>query len=457
MVEAFDDHGAPDLLHRREGLIRLKNKIVEYRESICEAMRHDFAKPAFEADASETLIVLREIHTAIRSLRYWMQKRSVDSDILLPGSNSFIRYEPRGVVLIMSPWNYPINLSLSPLVAAYAAGNRIILKPSELSSHTSAIIHRIVSEAFDPKEVCVLQGGAEIASYLTSLPFHFIFYTGSQSKAKLVLASASQNLTPVATELGGKSPLIIDEGYPIASIAGDICFGKLLNAGQTCVAPDFILLHKSQEEDFIHFWKRAINSFYGEDVCSSSDYCGIINEDHFTRLIKLVESAIQDGAVACDKIEFDTVKRKIRPVLLKNVSWQNPVMQEEIFGPILPILCYDSLDEIFIPMRTLGRPLTQYIYCKNSTNLKKILDRTRAGGVSINQCLLNYCENNLPFGGDHQSGSGRYHGYSGFVEFSHQRSVARQRLIPSAIRLFHPPYQGWKKKMINILIRFFAN
>lgn len=385
-----------------------------------------------------------------------MQNRSVASDMLLPGSVSYIRYEPKGVVLIMSPWNYPINLSLSPLVAAYAAGNRIILKPSELSCHTSEIIHRIISESFDPSEVSVIQGGVEIASFLTNLPFNFIFYTGSQSKAKLVLGAAAQNLTPVATELGGKSPLIIDKGYPIADIAGDICFGKLLNAGQTCVAPDFVLLHKSQEDEFIQLWKQAVNKFYGKNVCDNEDYCGIINEDHFNRLKILTELAIQEGALACDHMEFDITNRKIRPVLLKNVTWQNPVMQEEIFGPLMPILCYESIDEIFAPLRVLGRPLTQYIYSRDGANLKKILDRTRAGGVSVNQCLLNYCENNLPFGGDHQSGHGRYHGYSGFIEFSHQRSVARQRWIPSSIRLFHPPYQRWKKKMMNLLMRFFA-
>ncbi|MEP7196218.1 MAG: aldehyde dehydrogenase family protein [Saprospiraceae bacterium] len=446
----------PKIADRISGLKRLRSTLTKYRSKIIEALDKDFAKPKFESEASEILVCLRELDLVIRNLKYWSQNKSVDSDILLFGTKSYIRYEPRGVVLIISPWNYPVNLSLCPLIAAYAAGNKIILKPSEFTSHTSDIIEKIISESFSEDDVIVVQGDALKSAELVQLPFNLIFFTGSGSVAKEILKNASANLTPCVLELGGKCPVIIDEKASLSTAVEHIAFAKLLNAGQTCIAPDFVVIHQSQVKKFTEEWDSNLQRKFGLNILENEDYCGIINQRHYDRLKKLISEGIENGGIPSKAIEFDDIKLKIKPVLLLKVDWDSPLMKEEIFGPILPIITYTNRDELCIKLRKFDRPLNLYIFSRDSNFYNYIIDKTRSGGVTINQCILNYVERHLPFGGDHQSGNGRYHGQFGFTEFSHMRSITMQSRIPSSLKLFYPPYTHLKIRIKNILLKLYS-
>ncbi len=456
LQKRFEKFPYPSIDHRIQRLKKLKKNLIIYRDEINLSLFRDFAKPYFETESSELIICLREINVAIKNLKYWSQKRSVDTDILLLGSSSYTQAVPRGVVLIISPWNYPINLSMVPLISAIAAGNVVILKPSEFSERSSQIIKKIISDTFDEDEVHVVLGGSDIAQVLTSLPFNFIFFTGSSSTARSVLQNAAKNLTPVALELGGKTPVIIEPDYPLKKIVRQILFGKLLNAGQTCVAPDFVCIHSGKLSEFEELWHYELKVLYGDEPILNPDYCGIIDDQHFSRLRNVYNEAINQGAENGGKEIFDAEKRKIHPILLKNVQWNNPIMKMEIFGPILPLIEYNNLSELLQHLNTMDRPLSLYLYSSDSTFQKLVVQGTRSGGISINMCLLNYCELNLPFGGDQHSGWGRYHGHSGFLEFSHQKSIARQGILPSSIYLFFPPYRGIKQRLKNLLIKLLS-
>ncbi len=428
--------------------------MLAMRQGIRNALQADFNKPEFETDSSELLTSLLEVRKAIRHLKSWMRTQKVSTPIELTGTSHYIRPEPRGVVLILAPWNYPFNLCMIPFIAAYGAGNRIILKPSEFSPHTAQIICDLIAACFGPEEVMVVQGDALVAEQLTNLPLHHIFFTGSQKTAKKILKAASNQLIPVTLELGGKTPVIVDRGVRLSEVIHDIVYGKCLNAGQTCIAPDFVLLPEGMEQEFSKQWNRTLEGLYGLDMLSNNDYSGLIHEAHFNRMQKLIEESVSNGAILDAPVQSDSKKFKIKPVLLFNTRWDHPVMEDEIFGPVLPIISYKDTSEILDALFEMKRPLSLYLFSRDRKWIANMTDQLRSGGISINTCLLNYCNFNLPFGGIQHSGSGFNHGKYGFEAFSHIRAISVQGPWFNPVRLFYPPFRGYKSKLLNFTIKF---
>lgn len=450
---AFLDSPVTSLEQRLIGLNKLEQNLLKFTDKIAEALNADFNKSRFESDTSDILTCLVELRKAKRELRKWMKPKPVATPTELLGTSSYIRYEPKGVVLIISPWNYPVNLTLVPLIAAWSAGNKIIVKPSELAHHTSLIIEELIRNTFSEYEVGVVIGGSEVANELIQLPFNHIFFTGSTLNAKKIIRASAENLTPLTLELGGKSPVIIDENVNLKWILKDIVYAKCLNAGQTCIAPDFILLPETLKNEFVVEWNAAIEKMYGSDLLSNSDYCGILNENHYLRIMNLIQESLDQGAELQEPINRDPVLRKIKPVLLLNSNWDHASMQEEIFGPVLPIITYENVQESLYQMQRMNRPLTLYLFSRNKSWIKYILEHVRSGGVTINNCLLNYCNFNLPFGGDQHSGHGVNHGRNGFETFSHQRAVSVQGRFLNPLRFFYPPFTKQKIKIKNIALK----
>ncbi len=446
----------PPIKQRIHSLKKLRRSILQHHQDIIDALKLDLNKSAFETEASEILVSLREIDKAIRNLKYWTQDRSVEPDWLLFGTSSYIRYEPKGIVLIISPWNYPLNLCITPFVAAISAGNKAILKPSEFAPNTSKVISNIIESVFSNEEVAVVEGDASIAAELCQLPFNLIFFTGSQAIGKKVLQEAAHNLTPITLEMGGKCPVIVDPSYNLLEAIEAIAFAKTLNAGQTCLAPDFICIHENRLEEFKKLWSITINKFFGKNPLANPDYCGIVNAFHFNRLTELIQQSLHEGGHYDSIPESDNELLKIKPLLLSEITWNNTIMSDEIFGPILPIITFRNVEELFTPLMNMKRPLNSYIFSKHKKFIQKVLNHTRSGGVTINQCILNYTDLNLPFGGDHHSGIGKYHGHFGFLEFSHQRAISKKGIFPSTLKLFYPPYKGIKVYINRLLIKLFS-
>jgi aldehyde dehydrogenase (NAD+) len=428
------------LEQRLIGLNKLEKNLLKYSDSIVKALNEDFSKAIFEAETSELLTCLVELRRAKSELRKWMKPKPVATPTELFGTRHYVRFEPKGVVLIISPWNYPLHLSLMPLIAAWSAGNRIILKPSEFTPHMASVIEDIVRDTFSENEVMVIQGGSDVASQLVQLPFNHIFFTGSSVTAKKILKAAADNLTPVTLELGGKTPVIIDAHVNLKSIIKDIVYAKCINAGQSCIAPDFILIHEGLKHDFVLEWNSTIEKLYGKNILANDEYCGIVNERHYSRLMNLIQECLDQGAELNEPIKGDPQLRKIKPALLLNSNWDHVSMQEEIFGPVLPVITYNRIQDCIEKMQSMYRPLTLYIFSRDKAWIQNILERVRSGGVTINNCLLNYCNFNLPFGGDQHSGHGVYHGRNGFETFSHQRAVSVQGRFLNPIRFFYQPF-----------------
>ncbi|MBK8956196.1 MAG: aldehyde dehydrogenase family protein [Saprospiraceae bacterium] len=453
LEEARQRDPYPSLKDRMAGLERLEKTLLAKRNEIKQALEADFRKPAFETDGSEFLTCLIEIRKARRNLKFWMQNRSVNTPLEMTGTRSFLRYEPKGVILILSPWNYPLNLSIIPLVAAWAAGNKIILKPSEFTDHTSKLLREIIHESFKSDEVLLVEGDADIAEFLIQLPFHHIFFTGSQDKARKILKMTAERLIPVTLELGGKTPVIIDSGCEIEKYVKDIAFAKCLNAGQTCIAPDFILLPEHMKDVFQKAWNQSLIDFYGNHIIANPSYCGIIHKKHFTKLIDLVRQSAEEGAIPDSDLEFNEDLLKIKPILLWNSDWNHTTMEDEIFGPLLPIITYKDCKEFIAPLNKMKVPLTLYLFSNNEKWLSELTNKVKSGGVSYNNCLINYCNFNLPFGGLRESGSGFNHGKYGFEAFSHLRAISKQGKWLNILRLFHPPYTNFKSSLMNLFIK----
>lgn len=446
----------PSVSNRIEGLKRLRKSLLAHREQIQNALFQDFRKPPFESDASELLVCLMEIQSMIKHLNRWSEKQAVSSNITLIGTRSYTILEPKGVVLIFSPWNFPINLSFVPLISAFAAGNKIILKPSELTSHTSKLIEKIVKQAFTDDEIIVLNGGVELAEDLIKLPFDHIFFTGSGKNGKRVMQMAAQNLTPVTLELGGKSPVVIDQKVNLKQVVERVAHAKIINAGQVCISPDYIIIHKDLVDEFIILWKQQLFNWFGDHMVAHQDYCGIIDSKHYHQLLDLVNQSLDEGAELVEPIELDSRTLKIKPILLRNVNWNAPVMQVELFGPVLPIITYSNIEELLPKMMILDRPLCLYVFSKRESFIKQVMNVCRSGGVSINNCLINFCNLDLPFGGNHQSGMGYSHGKYGLETFSHVRSVSKQVFFFSSLKLFYPNYSKLKQKIKNLTINLFS-
>jgi len=433
---------------RIDRIRRLERAVMAHREDIHAAMFADYRKPAAEVDLSEIYPVVSEARHARRHLRDWMHPHRVGTRLALIGSTSKIVYEPKGVALIISPWNFPFNLSLGPLVSAIAAGCSVILKPSEMTPHSTACIRRIVGELFDESEVAVVEGDSHIGEALLAKPFDHIFFTGSPAVGRIVMKAAAEHLTSVTLELGGKSPVIVDRTASLGEAAKKVAWGKFFNNGQVCIAPDYVLVDESIHDAFVDKLRAAI-----EALGSEGSRGVIVNERHASRVKRLFDSAVQKGARVVHGGAFRD--REITPTVVANVPADAPLMQEEIFGPILPIVKYRTLDDALAMIAAKEKPLVLYVFSRARSVVKKILAGTTAGGTAVNHTMVHFYSLDLPFGGVGNSGMGRSHGFAGFRAFSNERGVLDQKLRFSAIELLMPPYRGRLKQwLIDFTVRW---
>jgi aldehyde dehydrogenase (NAD+) len=450
-------HGATSAALRRATLARLARALADQRRGLAAVMQADFGKPRAEVEFTEIQPVLREIRHVRAHLARWMRSRRVRTPTILLGTRSEIRVEPKGVVLILAPWNYPVYLALMPLVAAVAAGNRVVLKPSEKVPQTSAALARLVAAVWDESEVAVLQGDAQLAAALVTLPFDHIFFTGSASTGRHVLAAAAARLTPVTLELGGKSPAIVDQSADVTRAAARIVWGKFMNAGQTCVAPDYVYVHASVAPAFLAAAKRTLATFYGatdEAREATPDYCRIVDRAAWERLSDLLDDAVGRGAQIETGGQRHAATRYLAPTIVANVPTDALLMGEEIFGPVLPVLTYRDIDEVHRFVAAHGRPLALYVFSEDQAAVERVIAHASSGGTVVNNVVLHLANPDLPFGGVGESGFGRYHGRFGFTTFSHERAVLTQRR-PDLVHLFYPPYGrkvGRVLKLLNWLL-----
>ncbi len=432
--------------------------ILANRDRIGQEIHKDFKKPLLEIDLSEIYPVVSEIRHVVEKLDDWTSPQKIDAPITYLGTRSKVVFEPKGVCLIIAPWNYPFSLCLGPLISCLAAGNTAIIKPSELTPHTSALIAALASEFFKEDMVKVFEGGQEVSTELLKLPFDHIFFTGSPSIGKVVMKAAAENLTSVTLELGGKSPTVIDSTAIIVDAARRIAFGKFLNNGQTCIAPDYILVHTKVKDKFIDALKKEVVNLFGENGKineSSASYSRIVNQKHFQRLNQLLTDAVDKGAKIELGGEVNAQTNFIHPMILTNVSLTTRMMQEEIFGPILPVIEYSTDDEVVTFINNNPKPLALYIFSQTSSFRNRILASTSAGSVCINECVIQFSHTNLPFGGVNNSGIGKSHGYYGFLEFSNQKPILKQMSRFSSISFLYPPFKPRLKFMLNMMLRYF--
>jgi aldehyde dehydrogenase (NAD+) len=444
----------PPIEERKAKLAALARAIAAHRDDLHGALVADFRKSPNETEFTEYVVTMAELKFAVDKLAGWMKPQSVETPLSLFGSSSEIRYEPKGVVLILAPWNYPFYLTMVPLIAALAAGNRVILRPSEKTPATSAVIAKVVAEAFAPHDVAFVGGEIDTAEALLKLPFDHIFFTGSTRVGKIVMKAAAEHLASVTLELGGKSPCIVAADADVPRAASRVAWGKFLNGGQTCVAPDYVLVHESVERPFLDATSKAIGKMYGSGAAieNTPDFCRMIDDGHFKRIESLMNDSVRGGAVVEAGGKTDAAQRYIEPTVLSNVGFDAPIMSEEIFGPVLPVIRYKSLDDALAQINARPKPLALYAFTKKNDTAEKIIDGTSAGGTLVNDTILHLANPNLPFGGIGESGVGSYHGVFGFKAFSHERSVMRQSKA-SLAPLLAPPYGNVFKMMIKVLER----
>ncbi|HDF4279135.1 TPA: aldehyde dehydrogenase [Staphylococcus aureus] len=445
----FNTQQTKDISFRKEQLKKLSKAIKSYESDILEALYTDLGKNKVEAYATEIGITLKSIKNARKELKNWTKTKNVDTPLYLFPTKSYIKKEPYGTVLIIAPFNYPFQLVFEPLIGAIAAGNTAIIKPSELTPNVARVIKRLINETFDANYIEVIEGGIEETQTLIHLPFDYVFFTGSENVGKIVYQAASENLVPVTLEMGGKSPVIVDETANIKVASERICFGKFTNAGQTCVAPDYILVHESVKDDLITALSKTLREFYGQNIQQSPDYGRIVNLKHYHRLTSLLNSA-QMNIVFGGHSDED--ERYIEPTLLDHVTNDSAIMQEEIFGPILPILTYQSLDEAIAFIHQRPKPLSLYLFSEDENATHRVINELSFGGGAINDTLMHLANPKLPFGGVGASGMGRYHGKYSFDTFTHEKSyIFKSTRLESGVHL--PPYKG-KFKYIKA---FFKN
>lgn len=442
----FDTGATKPLSWRLSQLDALEHFIMEREKDILDALHADLGKPATEAFASEVGMALSELRLARKKLASWMKPERVrTSRIAMPG-RSYVYREPYGVTLIIGAWNYPFHLVVLPLIGALAAGNCAVLKPSEVSSNVSALIAEWIPRYLDRKAVQVVEGGVPETTALLRQKWDHIFYTGNGRVGRIVMEAAAKHLTPVTLELGGKSPCIVDESADLNAAAKRIVYGKFFNAGQTCVAPDYVLVHDHVHDALINRMSSAVREFYGDDPKQSPDFARIINERHHVRLARLLE-----GADVVTGGEADVSDRYIAPTILKNVREEDAVMQEEIFGPILPVISVPSVDSATAFVNRHAKPLALYVFARDEDAQDQILAKTSAGGTTLNHVWLHLGVPTLPFGGVGESGMGAYHGRHSFETFSHRRSVLKKPRLPDPPLLF-PPYSARKLRWIKRLL-----
>lgn len=439
---------------RIDKLKTLKACIESYEEKIYAALQSDLRKSRFESAITELIFIYSEIGFAINNLNSWMKPKRAGKTISNLFAKNRICYEPKGCCLIIAPWNYPFQLLMSPLISAIAAGNCAILKPSELSPATSSVIAALIRDCFDEREVCCFEGDAGVSTALLELPFDHIFFTGSTATGKLVMQAAAKNLSSVTLELGGKSPVIIEETANLKKAAEKIAWGKLINAGQTCIAPDYVLIPRDLQQPFIEHYKEAVNRlFFKNEKLNTEVYAKLISKKHFKRLSDLITDALDKGAITVLGGEKDESSQTISPTVLARIPVGTAIMKEEIFGPVLPLIAYQTLSEAVAYVNHKSKPLALYVFSANRKNIQYILKNTSSGGACINDVLIHISNPKLPFGGVNGSGTGSCHGIFGFKAFSHERAVVYQSPI-NTTAFIYPPYENksrllkWLKKLL---------
>ena len=424
-----------DIKFRAEQLKKLRQALQDAEQDFYDAMQADFGKCAFEVYVSELALVISGIKDAERHLRRWTRAKRVPKTLASFHARSTIRKEPYGTVLIISPWNYPVQLTLAPLTGAIAAGNTAMVKPSRYVPQTAALIKSIIEQLFPPEYVAVVEGGTKSNVELLRQRFDYIFFTGGTAVGKIVMKAAADNLTPMTLELGGKSPAVVDETAELDKAAKSIVWAKFLNAGQTCIAPDFVMVKKDVKDKLLENMQYYIEKFYGEEPADSPDYARIISDKHFDRITSLIDfDKVAEGG------DSDRAQRYISPTIMEGVSFEDRVMQEEIFGPVLPVITYESEEEMIEKLKQRTTPLALYIYSRDKKRVKGLIATLPSGGVVVNDAMLHFANPHLPFGGLGSSGFGSYHGRYSFEAFSHQRAAVYRSLLFDLPR--YAPYKG---------------
>ena len=425
-----------DIDYRKASLRKLKNEIKKNEDNIFNALKKDLNKSEFESFATEIGLVYEEINETLKNIDKWSKRKKVKTPISQFKASSYIYKEPYGNALIIAPWNYPFQLVMAPLIGAIAAGNTVVIKPSELAPATASVIENIISNVFNKEYIAVIQGDIDVNKALLEERFDYIFFTGSTVVGKIVMEAATKNLTPITLELGGKSPCIVDKSDKIDIFAKRIVWGKLLNSGQTCVAPDYFLIHKDIKEEFLKSVKKYVKEFYGDNPIKSEDYVKIINKRHFQRILSLID---KDNILLGGN--YDEAKLKIEPTVVEVKSLDEQIMSEEIFGPIMPIITYSKYEEVIKTIRNFEKPLALYLFTENKVLEKNILENINFGGGCINDTIVHLATTELPFGGVGMSGMGSYHGKRSFDTFTHEKSILkRSNWIDIPLR--YPPYLG---------------
>lgn len=451
-MRAFHAEGAPRAIaYRRDALVRLKAYLKDNESRILEALTHDLGKAPFEGYATELGIVYDEINTCLKKMNRWAKPRRVATPLVHFRSQSKVYPDPLGVVLVLSPWNYPLQLALVPLVDAIAAGNCVALKPSRTSKATGELLVEMLAELYPSDYICGFPGSSAMNDWLLQVRWDKIFFTGSPAVGHTIMEAAAKHLTPLTLELGGKSPCIVDEHANLKRAAERIAWGKGINTGQTCVAPDYFLVHESIANELVVHLDECFHRYYGEDILSSPDWPHIINKHHFDRLNRLISQRNPKAKVAFGgKSNENTLQ--IEPTCLTNVTLDDPVMREEIFGPILPIITYQSLDEAFALIRNFEKPLATYVFSDDSSVQKRVIQELPFGGATINDVVIHLANNHMGFGGVGNSGMGAYHGKVGFDCFTHYKSTLKKGTwIELPVRI--PPFNDTKMKLIRLLMR----
>lgn len=434
---------------RRAKLARLLDALMARREAFQAAFAKDLGKPAVEVDLTELLPVVDDIRHAQKHLKRWMRPHRVLPTLTTLGTTARIVYQPRGRCLIIGPWNYPVSTLVGPLVSAIAAGNTAMLKPSEFTPHVNAVIGQVVAEVFEPAEVAMVEGAVETSTHLLALPFDHVFFTGSPAVGKVVMAAAAKHLASVTLELGGKSPVVIDASADLRHAAEHVMWGKLVNAGQTCVAPDHLYVHRSVKERFVQLCREVLAERFGADaaaVAASPDLGRMIHARHAQRVGALLDDAVAQGARVLAGGTHDAEQRYVAPTLLADVSDASRIAQEEIFGPVLPIAPFDALDEVIARINAAPKPLALYLWSRDRAVADRLRTETSSGSFCVNLCLQQFAHSNLPFGGVNHSGIGNAHGFFGFKAFSHERAVLAGGPL-SALKLLFPPYTQRKARL----------
>lgn len=434
-----------DFAFRKRMLQKLRTTIMEHEDDFYDALFRDLRKSQFESYATEIGFVLEELRFNLKKLRKWMRPKKVTSGLVSFPAKSRMTFEPLGTVLIIAPWNYPFQLLIAPLIGAMAAGNTVILKPSEISVNTALALEKVINAAFDKEYVRVVTGGSEVSQQLLTLDFNHVFFTGSPRVGKIVMQAAAKKLIPVTLELGGKSPCIVNKDVNLRMAAKRIAWGKFLNAGQTCIAPDYLLVHEEIKDALIREIEKAVHQFFGDEIKQSPDYPRIISRPNMERLATLLE-----GVKVVAGGSFDLEERYFEPTIVDDVNFEKPVMQQEIFGPILPVISYRNLDEAIHIINSRPRPLALYVFANNRSFQKKVIAEVPAGGVTVNDTLMHIASNKLPFGGVGNSGIGKYHGFESFKAFSNAKPVV-YRGTWMDVPLRYAPYKS-KLKIIKYLM-----